>query len=215
MADSKVSSLAEATYPVNSADWLYAAQGNGVKVAPSRVGGLRFLERQTIIASTGFMTFTSFHDLFESYELRLSGFVPVTTGQRLCLQLSSDGGSTWVNTLYQWSTMYNASNASGVQVSNSDVDSLYPFGITGIWTDANAKFSASIEFDGLRDIAAYKGMSSHIRGFGTGDGSHSVMGNMSGALRVNSVMNALRVLCSGSVGILSGNGTLFGYAKGG
>ncbi len=94
-------------------------------------GGLTLISTQTASSSSS-LDFTNVFDAtYDEYIVEFQRLVPSAGGSNLRAQISNDGGSTWLNTLYTWGVReVTAGGALGT--SNSSSDSSYRFNSTNV-----------------------------------------------------------------------------------
>lgn len=174
-------------------------------------GGYVFVAATTASSSSTVDITTGISDTYDDYELHIVNFVPSANAVSLNLQFSTNSGSTWVATGYQWSVVAYPSSGALVEDQADSATSIH-LGDTGLWTLSGAKFSMKVYISGLRDSAAFKVAGAFINSFGNANANHSITGSVGGALRSATVVNGIR-LSPDSGNIASGVARLYGYAK--
>lgn len=100
-----------------------SAEALGVKWAAGGggSGALVFLAAQTASASASLAFTSAITSTYDDYKIIGRDLIPATDAVNLLLEYSTDGGSTWIATGYQWAYHYVGTNAaSGVVSSAAD-----------------------------------------------------------------------------------------------
>lgn len=138
--------------------------------------GMTLLETQTASASAA-LTFTStISSTYDTYEFVLINLVPATNAQALRMEISNDGGSTWLSSNYIWRQIRYFSTSAGY--SGSTTDSSFQIG----FSQSNATLYNSGKMVVLAPATAFN-YHWHGQGFDTsvyiginGSGSHATTG---------------------------------------
>lgn len=121
---------------------------------PSISIGKNIVIPRTTVTATSFAAITGMtSDVLNTYELVISSFKPVTDNALLQVQLSADGGSTWVSTALYRTEFLQAQNASTF-VFGSTHTAGFLSGGTG--TSALFPFTGSLTFMNMGDTQVYK-----------------------------------------------------------
>jgi hypothetical protein len=151
---------------------------------------------------------------YDAYELVANDLVAATDDVALWLRVSTDGGSTWKATGYEYSTTgQNRGGAIGVTASSSDVAMLLNAGGggTGVGNGSNKASSANIQFSGpsntkfltFRWVTTYNRSTDNTINIYNGGGQFSTG---------TSAINGVRLMFS-SGNITSGTVALYGRRK--
>lgn len=182
--------------------------GSWVALTTRNTVGEEFLG-EVVAASDATIEFSAFDDtLYESYRIVLQNIVPSTNGDDLNMQLSTDGGSTFINSGYQWAGSRNtttgnqtANNAAAWELNvNTLVANTADIGLSGeviLFSPGNAA---------KRTMAQWS-----VAFVDTGAGSiNSQAGGFCGA--APAVHNAIRFFCA-SGNIATGKFSFYGKRK--
>jgi hypothetical protein len=162
---------------------------------------------QVVASSSSAITFPSVTG-YRRYKISYSGVVFSATGTTTpaLIQFSSNGGSSYVSSGYQWNLQFAYATSGWGTLSNaSDTAVQYPF--YGISTTDGV--GGEIFLYNFNSSSLYKTVSSFFSGFNTGDtpSSSVTTGNLNSA----TAMNALQIT-PGSGTFTAGTFTLWGSA---
>ena len=124
--------------------------------------------------------FTGISSAYSSYEFKVINVLPSVNAAALCMQFSTDGGSTWINSNYLADGIVNISSASDVEGQSSATRiNLHLF-------EGNSNLSAN-------STAAYGGVCSTIIAYNLASSSIYKFGNF---VSVNAAADIVTNLCS-------------------
>lgn len=124
--------------------------------------------------------FTGISSAYSSYEFKVINALPSVNAAALCMQFSTDGGSTWINSNYLADGIVNISSAADVEGQSSATRiNLHLY-------EANSNLSAN-------STAAYGGVCSKIIAYNLASSSIYKFGNF---VSVNAAADIVTNLCS-------------------
>jgi len=174
-------------------------------------GGLTLISTQTASSSSS-LDFTNVFDAtYDEYIVEFQRLVPSAGGTNLRAQISNDGGSTWLNTLYTWGVReVTAGGALGT--SNSSSDSSYRFNSTNVEGNGYAGLNGRMNiFDPLGKAFVWTADITHT------DGANAyAIRNFCGGVRKDSSTtgyDSIKFYFDGTSNIVSGKIRIYGVTK--
>lgn len=162
------------------------------------------LEQQTAAASAS-LILTAFSSTYDEYLIEILGLTPTTTSTTLRVHVSTDGGSTWLNTGYQFVSTYTTPSGGAPSTdANAAASAFQPVGATDL-SSATAAVTGSMRF-----YSAMKRFLSEL-GFMHTNGQAYVF-RSAGWVSSGSAVTALRFMLDSGT-IASGTVRLYGVAK--
>lgn len=174
-------------------------------------GGLVLLEQHTASSSAELDFTTAISSTYDTYQIEILSLVPGTSAAIPQLQVSTDGGSTWITTstyLYQVRQYSSAFN----NVINSASDTKIVLSGAPSTTASNGGFSATMRFYAPGDTTHWK-VFTILEGFiPVATDTNAYMYQGGGAYKATGAFNAFRILMS-SGNIASGVVRCYGIVK--
>ena len=179
----------------------------------SLVGSRTLLASQIVTSSVGYVDFISgLTATYDRYEIQIDKLVPVNDGVSLLLQVSTNGGTAWLNTLYSWVIQTGMVQYAPAQAAAAASTTSISINMS---TDANRRLGNAAGRSSNWNITVYSPSSATLQKMFSWEGvQHSStaywgrtegMGNHTGTAAIN----AIRLVMSGG-NIASGTFGLYG-----
>lgn len=121
------------------------------------VYGLAFVEGYAAAASASLDFTTGISSLYDEYELRLNGLLTTNNATTLRLRVSTNGGSTWETTNYNYTINYSNTTGGGGSTGVVQLNSQDAINLGGTLSNAGtAGVSGVIRLFNLTSAAKYK-----------------------------------------------------------
>lgn len=168
--------------------------------------GLVLLETKTASASASLAFTTSITSTYNNYLVVLEDLLPATNGVDLLLQVSTDGGSTYLATNYTGGYWVWSSGGGG---AGSTGTTSFKLATSQSNNSSNRRVNGTIEIHNPLGTSNYKDIYSRISGY---DGSSQYTYLSTGTNTVTTAINAFKIYFS-SGNITSGTAYCYGIAK--
>lgn len=169
-------------------------------------GGLVLLETRTASASASLAFTTSITSTYNDYLVVVEDLLPATNGVDLLLQVSTDGGSTYLATNYTGGYWVWSSGGGG---AGSTGTTSFKMATSQSNNSSNRRANGTIEIHNPLGTSNYKDIYSRISGY---DGSSQYTYLSTGTNTVTTAINAFKIYFS-SGNITSGTAYCYGIAK--
>jgi hypothetical protein len=181
--------------------------------ATPSAGAMTFISSATASSSAS-VAFTGLSNTYAYYIVEYDGVRPATAGTNMQLQVSTDGGSTYLTTaIYNYNVLASDSSSASVQNSRSvGQASIYVLfsPISGLSNNASYTCAGQVEFYGAGNAVTFAVSS---KGFVPSDNAGNQVMSYGGGYSTSTLtVNAIRFsMVSGN--IAAGNFRLYGVAK--
>lgn len=152
------------------------------------------------------IVFTTLSNTYNQYFISIDSLQPSGSGGQLCMEISTDGGSTWINSNY--SSGINQWNFNTGTFDNISVASVFY-----ITFNTNAGAEAGCAQIWLNNFTSGTGSPSINGTSACNNGSFLGQCLVYGAYEGTAVVNAIRFLYAGSFNITTGNFSLYGLIQ--
>jgi len=185
-------------------------RSDGTQAAPSGGGGLVLVESHTASASTSLDFTTCFTSTYSVYQMVLDGLTPGTSAHDLLLEISTDGGASWITTgNYQWAHMSSISDTANGANSAANDTKIKLTTANRVYATSGGNTSGHLQLYNMLSATKVFNMAGQITGnpFNT---AGVIMGSIAGSYFVANTANAVRFIMD--VGTIA-SGTIRCYGE--
>ncbi len=188
--------------------------GTTLNASAGSGGGFALLETHTAAASADLPFTTWYSSAYDVYVIELVGFVLSAGNQQINMELSSNGGSTWITTSsYQWRYNYFTS-AGSTGVSGNTGQSNWSFGQgIGLNGTAGNSLNGEVRLYNPGSTSLFKTLMGTIQFYENSSGN-AIWGTYGGnqTTAVGTAFDAFRLIGSGGTTITVGTARVYGLA---
>jgi len=183
---------------------------NNCTAAPA-AGGLVLVEQHTASSSAALNFTTCISSTYDEYEINVINVLPATNSVTLNMQVSTDGGSTYVTGAnYEYARNFNSTTSGGPGSSNDAAATGIPWWLGDLSNTATLGLSGTGRFFNPGSSTALKSIIYSI--FGTSAAGARYYMAYAGAYTANTAVNAFRFIAS-SGNLASGTVRCYGVSK--